>query len=144
MDNKLFKSLVESINSVSYLVRQPAIKLSDKENRRHIRHSMMSYEKIEVNINPCQEQLRGFAAIVLKWYTDAVRGNEKTLDDYANEYFGYDNWPEWLQNELYYYSIDNEHSISNFEYIYWRAMMEELKTINKIHKNNIEKELSKE
>lgn len=116
--------MINRLHGITYSIRSS----SKKSTIESMNYSITESNKLECEISfiPSNQQLSGFVPKVLEWYRNSSVENHKTFEEYLKEYFKND-IPEYLLDEIKYFSDTEEKAIEYFPYIYQKVFLTELK-----------------
>lgn len=134
------KKMINSLHGITYKIRFPS---RNNGNRRcSIRKSIQESSEINCNISfiPSEQQLGGFVQKVLEWYRHSSVEGHKTFEEYVKEYYK-DDIPEYIEEEILFFSDCEQKAIEYFPYIYQKVFMMELTKFMKEDEESLKDEL---
>lgn len=134
------KKMIKSLHGITYRIRFPSKDNISRRDSIRVSITESGQDKYQLSFIPCEQQLKGFVPKILEWYRHSSIDGHKTFEEYVKEYFK-DDVPEYLLDEIKYFSDCEEKAIEYFPFIYQKVFLTELSGFMKEDEESLNDEL---
>lgn len=135
------KNMIHALHGITWTVRFPS--KNNPHRRDAIRVGMMTDKSgVIIPAVPCNEMIGGFIPHLLKWHMQCQNENAVPLIKYIESYYKGD-IPEFLAEELKYFSDTEYKAVEYFPYIYQKVFLHQLNEFKVKDTESLKSELAK-